>query len=62
MLGDPSGEYIRTFVPELSKVFGKDVHNPPAALADKLGYPRPLVDHYKSRDRAIHRYKNIGEK
>ncbi|KZV76131.1 hypothetical protein PENSPDRAFT_741498 [Peniophora sp. CONT] len=59
---DPTGEYIRTFVPELSKVFGKDVHNPPAALADKLGYPRPLVDHHKARERAIHRYKNIGEK
>ncbi|VDB85450.1 unnamed protein product [Peniophora sp. CBMAI 1063] len=59
---DPTGEYIRTFVPELSKVFGKDLHKPPAALADKLGYPRPIVDHYEARDRAIHRYKNIGEK
>ena len=37
-----------------------EIHNPPPALADKLGYPRPLVDHKEARERAIHRYKNIG--
>ncbi|TFY79970.1 hypothetical protein EWM64_g4035 [Hericium alpestre] len=57
---DPSGEYIRTFVPELSKVFGPDVHKPPPHLADKLGYPRPLVDHKEARERALRRYKNPG--
>ncbi|TFK92182.1 hypothetical protein K466DRAFT_582102 [Polyporus arcularius HHB13444] len=60
--GDPGGEYIRTFVPELAKVRGPEVHNPPPALADKLGYPRPLVDHKEARERAIRRYKNIGSK
>ncbi|KAI0719630.1 DNA photolyase, FAD-binding/Cryptochrome [Cerioporus squamosus] len=59
---DPGGEYIRTFVPELAKVRGPEVHNPPPALADKLGYPRPLVDHKEARERAIRRYKNIGSK
>ncbi|OJT04121.1 Deoxyribodipyrimidine photo-lyase [Trametes pubescens] len=58
---DPGGEYIRHFVPELAKVRGAEVHNPPPALADKLGYPRPLVDHKEARNRAIRRYKNIGE-
>ncbi|KAI9001086.1 DNA photolyase, FAD-binding/Cryptochrome [Trametes punicea] len=57
---DPGGEYIRYFVPELSKVRGPEVHKPPPRLADKLGYPRPLVDHDEARKRAIHRYKNIG--
>ncbi|KAH9977930.1 DNA photolyase, FAD-binding/Cryptochrome [Lactifluus volemus] len=59
---DPSGDYIRTFVPELSKVFGPDIHNPPAKLAEKLGYPRPLVDHKEARVRALRRYKNPGLK
>ncbi|KAI0832344.1 DNA photolyase, FAD-binding/Cryptochrome [Trametes gibbosa] len=57
---DPGGEYIRHFVPELAKVRGAEVHKPPPGLADKLGYPRPLVDHNEARKRAIYRYKNIG--
>ncbi|KAH8999252.1 DNA photolyase, FAD-binding/Cryptochrome [Lactarius akahatsu] len=59
---DPNGDYIRTFVPELGTVFGPEIHNPPAKLADKLGYPRPLVDHKEARDRALRRYKNPGSK
>ncbi|KAI0661061.1 DNA photolyase, FAD-binding/Cryptochrome [Cubamyces menziesii] len=59
---DPEGEYIRHFVPELAKVRGKDIHQPPLHLADKLGYPEPLVNHNEARQRAIHRYKNIGTK
>ena len=59
---DPNGDYIRTFVPELGKVFGPEIHNPPTKLADKLGYPRPLVDHKEARDRALRRYKNPGSK
>ncbi|KAH9844228.1 DNA photolyase [Rhodofomes roseus] len=58
---DPTGEYIRTFVPELAKLRGEELHKPPPGLADKLGYPRPLVDHDEARKRAIRRYKNPGE-
>lgn len=28
----------------------------------KLGYPEPIVDHKASRERALFRYKNVGEK
>lgn len=74
---DPTGDYIRHFVPELSEVRGDgtclginavdfthqqaDVHRPPVKLADKLGYPRPLVDHSQARERAIQRYKVPGQ-
>ncbi|KAI0092062.1 DNA photolyase [Irpex rosettiformis] len=58
---DPTGDYIRYFVPELSKVFGDDIHNPPAKLAQKLGYPLPFVRHDEARQRAIRRYKNPGD-
>ncbi|KAF9818336.1 hypothetical protein IEO21_02851 [Rhodonia placenta] len=58
---DPTGDYIRYFVPELANVRGADIHNPPPALADKLGYPRPLVKHDEARQRAIRRYKNPGQ-
>ncbi|CAA7259870.1 unnamed protein product [Cyclocybe aegerita] len=55
---DPTGEFIRHWVPELRKLAGPDLHNPPAATANKLGYPLPIVAHSESRDRALRRYKN----
>ncbi|EMD40791.1 hypothetical protein CERSUDRAFT_149213 [Gelatoporia subvermispora B] len=58
---DPTGDYIRYFVPELAKVRGPEIHNPPPTLADKLGYPRPLVEHAEARQRAIRRYKTPGQ-
>ncbi|KAK7695928.1 hypothetical protein QCA50_000567 [Cerrena zonata] len=59
---DPTGEYIRHFVPELANVRGDDVHQPSPNLAKKLNYPVPFVDHSEARARAIRRYKNPGEK
>jgi deoxyribodipyrimidine photo-lyase len=38
-----------------------DIHNPPTKVADKLGYPRPIVNHAEARARAIRRYKTPGE-
>jgi len=58
---DPSGDYIRHFVPELAKLRGKDLHDPPPKTADKLGYPKPLIKHDEARARALRRYKNPGE-
>ncbi|KAJ7047244.1 FAD binding domain of DNA photolyase-domain-containing protein [Mycena alexandri] len=57
---DPTGDFIRRHVPELSSVRGPDLHNPPAPVADKLGYPRPIVKHGEARDRALRRFKDPG--
>lgn len=58
---DMEGEYIRKWVPELSKVMGKAIHEPYArgqgVLAAKNGYPKPMVVHKESRDRCLARYK-----
>jgi len=56
---DPDGDYIRRYVAELSEVTGKAIHDPPADLREKLGYPLPLVDHKKARQAAIEAFKGL---
>jgi deoxyribodipyrimidine photo-lyase len=63
---DADGEYIRRWVPELRAVEGKAVHDPygrgAGEVAERNGYPRPLVDHRKSRERALEKYKAALQK
>ena len=59
---DPSGEYIRKWVPELSGVEGKAVFEPHKRLGkaefEKLGYPEPHVDWNKTKKRCMERFKS----
>ena len=59
---DPNGDYVRRWVPEIKKLPTKWIHKPFQApdkiLAEagvRLGdtYPRPVVDHFAARDRAL---------
>jgi deoxyribodipyrimidine photo-lyase len=57
---DPSGDYVRRFVPELRGVPGKAVHQP-WRLPDGIpaGYPEPMVDHKAERIEALARYDRV---
>ncbi|TFK55994.1 hypothetical protein OE88DRAFT_1731629 [Heliocybe sulcata] len=57
---DPTGAYIRHFVPELQILKGPDIHKPPEEVAVKLGYPLPLVKHKEVIRRVSRRYKHLG--
>lgn len=58
---DPEGEYIRRWVPELSKLKEKAIHSPAGRLSPagfkKPSYPEPTAEHKAARERALERYK-----
>ena len=66
---DPVGNYIRTWVPELSTVSNQYIHEPwkmPHDIQSVSGvhigvnYPEPIVDHPFARQRALSAYKKAG--
>lgn len=54
---DPTGDYVRRWIPELRGVPGKQVHTLPGGPPE--GYPPPIVDHQHERQEALRRYEKI---
>jgi len=46
---DPSGAYVRRWVPELANEPADRIHEP----GPRNGYPSPIVDHHAARERAL---------
>ncbi len=60
---DPSGDYVRRYVPELAGLAAEAIHDPDAATRRRCGYPAPLVDHRAAvRDYQERRRRGNGGK
>lgn len=66
---DPDGAYVRRYVPELTRLGNRDIHEPfaagdltLAAAGMTLGetYPLPLVDHARARARALEAFARMS--
>jgi deoxyribodipyrimidine photo-lyase len=42
---DPSGAYVRRYLPRLAELDARAIHWPDATARKRLGYPQPIVDH-----------------
>ncbi len=50
---DPSGDYVKRWIPELHDVPAKQVHSPWEMDSPPTDYPAPIVDHALARKRAL---------
>ncbi len=59
---DPEGRFIKKYLPELSTVSTKDIHDGAKIAANySLNYPRPMIDYPLSREMALKAFKDWNE-
>jgi deoxyribodipyrimidine photo-lyase len=58
---DAEGRYLRQYLPELSAVDGKAIHEPWKAGAAAADYPDPIVGLPESRARALETYQQLKD-
>lgn len=58
---DPSGSYVRRWIPELRDLPDKYLHEPWTAPSPPKNYPAPMVDHHAARDRALEALNSLKD-
>ncbi|KAF9107122.1 hypothetical protein BGX29_007339 [Mortierella sp. GBA35] len=60
---DPTGDYIRQWVPELRNLTDKQAHDPYHTMSakdfGKLAYPKPIVDHAEAKKKYVDEFKRV---
>ena len=68
---DPSGKFIKRYLPQLSKLSDKDIHAPwlakpldlqAAGVTLGKNYPLPVIDHAHARAKTLLRYSVVAKK
>jgi len=58
---DPTGEFTRTWCPELAHLDASDLHSPDIVTRRPNGYPAPAVDHYQAAAAAVARIEALRD-
>lgn len=56
---DGDGEFIKTWIPELSEISGDEIHRPD--VLKNRDYPAPIVSYEKNRKRCLEMYSAVRE-
>ncbi|MFT7184739.1 MAG: deoxyribodipyrimidine photo-lyase [Pseudohongiellaceae bacterium] len=58
---DPTGSFIRRYMPELASLDNKSIHQPSQSQALAAGYCLPIVDHRQATDQTKYYFKHLKD-